>query len=91
VREKEMIMMYIWHEWREHKNLLKSLEAERKAANKCIWKNLNNELKAARQAKDWAKANNLKMHISNYKYDKRGSWGLSMKFDGRHGFSRWDY
>jgi len=83
-------MMYIWHEWKQHRDHLKSLEAERKAANKRIWKNLNEELRVARKNKDWEKANILKMHISNYKYNKRGQWGLNLPFDGRWDFSKWD-
>jgi hypothetical protein len=83
-------MMYIWHEWKQHRDHLKSLEAERKAANKRIWKNMNEELRVARKNRDWEKANCLKVEISNYKYEKGGQWGLNLPFDGRHGFSKWD-
>ena len=84
-------MMYLYHEWKHRRDHQKSIEVERKAANQRIWKNLNAELKAARKARDWDKSNHLKMHISNYKYEKSGYWGLDMKFDARGGFSKWDY
>jgi protein-arginine kinase activator protein McsA len=84
-------MMYIWHEWKQHRDHLKGLEAERKAANKRIWNNLNEELRVARKNKDWEKANMLKVEISNYKYEKRGQWGGELPFHGKHGFSKWDY
>jgi hypothetical protein len=85
-----MIMMYLWHEWRSHRSYLKSIEYERKAANKRIWKNLNTELRVARKNRDWEKANYLKVVISNYRYHKRGQWGLQIPFDARHNFRKWD-
>jgi hypothetical protein len=84
-------MMYIWHEWKNKRDNLKSIETERKTANKRIWKNLNAELKAARYAKDWDKSNYLKQQISNHRYQKRGQWGLQIPFDARHDFRKWDY
>ena len=84
-------MFYIWHEWKNKRDHLKSLEVERKAANQRIWKNLNAELNAARKAKDWDKSNHLKVQIANYRTDKRGQWGLSLPFDARNGFRKWDY
>ena len=80
-------MLHIWHEWKNKRDNLKSIETERKAANKRIWNNLNEELRVARKNRDWDKANNLKMHISNYKYEKRG-YGT---FYAQSGFSKWDY
>lgn len=84
-------MMYLYHEWKNQRDHLKSLEVERKAANERIWKNLNAELKAARKARDWNKSNTLKGHIANYRYEKRGQWGLQISFDARHNFRKWDY
>ena len=83
-------MMYIWHEWKQQRDHLKSLEMERKAANKRIWNNMNEELRVARKNKDWEKSNHLKQQIANYRYDKKTNWGLSMKFDARHNFRKWD-
>ena len=83
-------MMYIWHEWKNKRDHLKSIEVERKEANKRIWKNLNEELRVARKNKEWEKCNMLKVEISNYRYDKRGQWGLQMPFDARHNFRKWD-
>jgi hypothetical protein len=84
-------MMYIWHEWRSHRSHLKSIKDERNAANKRIWKNLNEELRVARKNKDWQKANYLKIEISNYKYEKRGhQWGGLLPFDARHSHHKWD-
>lgn len=84
-------MMYLWHEWKNKRDNVKSIEAERKAANKRIWKNLNAELKAARYAKEWDKSNYLKQQISNYRYNKNTGWGLQIPFDGRNDFSKWNY
>jgi len=83
--------MYIWHEWKQQRDHRKSLEVERKAANKRIWKNMNEELRVARKNRDWEKANRLKVDISNYRYNKSGQWGLNLPFDGRWDFSKWDY
>ena len=84
-------MMYLYHEWKNKRDHLKGLEVERKSANQRIWENLNAELKAARKAKDWNKSNHLKQQISNYRYEKRGQWGLQIPFDARNGFRKWDY
>ena len=83
-------MMYIWHEWKQQRDHLKSIEVERKAANKRIWNNMNEELRLARKNKDWERSNHMKQQIANYRYAKNSSWGLSMKFDARHNFLKWD-
>ena len=84
-------MMYIWHEWRSHRAHLKSIKDERKAANKRIWNNLNEDLRVARKNKDWEKANMLKVESSNYRYHKKGQWGAIAPFDARSaGFDKWD-
>ena len=84
-------MFYIWHEWKNKRDNLKSIETERKAANKRIWNNLNEELRVARKNRDWDKSNHLKQKISNYRYQKRGQWGLQIPFDARNDFRKWDY
>jgi hypothetical protein len=89
--ESENPMFYIWHEWKNKRDLLKSIEVERKAANERIWKRLNTELRVARKNKDWDKSNHLKVQIANYRSDKRGSGRTMLKFDARHGFSKWNY
>ena len=84
-------MMYLYHEWKHRRDHQKSLEVERKAANERIWKNLNAELKAARKARDWSESNRLTGVIANYRFEKRTSWGLTLPFDARHDFRKWDY
>ena len=84
-------MLYLYHEWKNRRDNLKSIETERKAANERIWKNLNAELKSARQSRDWNRSNYLKQQISNYKYNKKGQWGLQIPFDARSDFRKWDY
>ena len=84
-------MFYIWHEWKNKRDNLKSIETERKAANKRIWNNLNEELRVARKNRDWEKSNYLKVEISNYRYEKRGQWGLEIPFDARNDFRKWNY
>lgn len=84
-------MLYLYHEWKNRRDNLKSIETERKAANKRIWNNLNEELRVARKNRDWDKSNHLKQQISNYRYDKRGSSRTMLKFDARHNFLKWNY
>ncbi len=86
-------MLHIWYEWKEKRARLKRMEDQREATNKRIWNNLNAELKAARKAKDWEQSNYLKVMVSNYRYQKRGTYYSSIvKFDASNvGFRKWDY